>query len=78
MSATQIQEKLQKVIDRGDSRLLRMLYAVAKEYSEENYTLPGKPMTERVLKNRIQASKKRIASGRFTTHEDLQKEIKTW
>ena len=47
---TQIQEKLHAVVDNGDSRLLKMLYAVAKEYTEENYTLPGKPMTEKDLK----------------------------
>jgi hypothetical protein len=78
MSTTRIQEKLRAVVDDGDSRLLKMLYAVAKEYTEENYTLPGKPMTERVLKTRIRSAQERIKSGRFTTQANLEKEMKTW
>lgn len=78
MSSTQIQEKLHAVVDTGDSRLLKMLYAVAKEYAEENYTLPGKPMTERELKTRIQSARQKIKSGRYTTQTNLEKEIKEW
>lgn len=78
MSTSQIQEKLKEVIKSGDSRLLKMLYAVAKEYSGENYTLPGKPMTEKILKTRIQAAKQRITSGQFTSQQDLEKEMKVW
>jgi hypothetical protein len=78
MSTNQIQEKLHKVVDSGDSRLLKMLYAVAKEYTDENYTLPGRPMTEKVMKMRVLSARQRIQSGRFTTQADLEKEIKGW
>ncbi len=78
MSTTQIQEKLRRVVDDGDSRLLKLLYAVAKEYTEENYTLAGKPMSEKALKSRINSARERIISGRHTTQADLEKEIKLW
>lgn len=78
MSTIHIQEKLHAVVNNGDSRLLKMLYAVAKEYTEENFTLPGKPMTEKVLKARIHSARERIKSGRYTTQADLEKEMKEW
>lgn len=78
MSTTQIQEKLHQVVDTGDSRLLKMLYAVAKEYTDENYVLPGKPMTEKMMKTRVLSARQRIQSGRFTTQADLEKEMKGW
>ena len=78
MSTIHIQEKLHAVVNNCDSRLLKMLYAVAKEYTEENFTLPGKPMTEKVLKERIHSARERINSGRYTTQADLEKEMKEW
>lgn len=55
-----------------------MLYAVVKEYTKEDSTLPGEPMSNETLKNRIRAAKSRIRSGQFTTQEDLEKEMKEW
>jgi hypothetical protein len=78
METKNIQEKLHEVINSGDSRLLKILYSVAKGYADDNYTLAGKPMTERILKNRSQAAKKRISSGQFVSHEEIEKEMKVW
>ncbi len=78
METKNIQAKLQEVIKNGDTRLLKILYSVAKGYADENYTLPGKPLTERILKNRIQAAKKRVSSGQFISHEEIEKEMKAW
>lgn len=78
MSTSQIQEKLRAVVDNGDSRLLKMLYAVAKEYTEDNFILPGNPMTEKTLRSRVLLAKERIKSGRFTTQEELENEMKEW
>jgi hypothetical protein len=77
MSTAQIQQKLQTVIRQGDTRLLKMLYAIAKEYNDEDLTKPGKPMTVRGLRERISASK-RIKAGNFTTQETLEKEVNKW
>jgi len=78
MSTITIKKRLHDVVDNADSLLLKMLYAVAKEYAAENYTLPGKPMTEKTLKLRIHSASERIKSGRFTTQADLEKEMKGW
>lgn len=78
MGAAQIKEELYHFIESGDPKLIKMLYAVAKEYTEEDYTLPGKPMSKTTLKKRIRAAKSRIKSGQFTTQEDLEKEMKEW
>lgn len=78
MSTSVIQKKLQNVIENGDTRLLKMLYAVAKEYNEENLTLPGKAMSIKTLKTRVNAAKRRIQSGQFTTQANLDKEMKSW
>jgi hypothetical protein len=78
MSTTQIQKKLQVVIETGDSRLLKMLYAMAKEYNEENFTLPGKPMSVKALRTRVNSARQRIQSGQFTTQAELDKEMKSW
>jgi hypothetical protein len=49
-----------------------------KNIPEEDYTLPGESMSKETLKKRIRAAKSRIEAGQFTTHEDLEKEMKEW
>ena len=78
MGTVQIKEELYHYIEEADARLLNMLYAVAKEYTQEDYTLAGEPMSEDVLKKRVRAAKSRIKAGHFTTQEDLEKEMKEW
>lgn len=78
MGAPKIKEELYQLIEEGDSRLLKMLYAVAKEYSNEDFTLPGEPMDEEELKRRVRSAKSRIDAGHFTTQEDLEKEMEEW
>ncbi len=78
MGAAQIKQELHHFIEDADTRLLKMLYALAKEYTSEDYNLPGEPMSKETLKRRIQASKSRINAGQFTTQEDLEKEMKEW
>lgn len=78
MGALKIKEELIHLIEEGDNRLLKMLYAVAKEYNRMDFTLPGDPMSEDELKERVFSAKKRIESGQFTTQEQLEKEMKEW
>jgi hypothetical protein len=78
MGVVQIREELYHYIKEADARLLKMLYAVAKEYTREDYTLPGEPMSKETLKKRIHAAKSRIKDGQFTTQEDLEKEMEEW
>lgn len=78
MSATQIREELKDYIKSGDTRLLKILYSVAKEYTSEDYTSPGGPMKVSTLKNRVRQAKERIKAGDFTTQNRLEKEIEKW
>lgn len=41
MGTSQIPEELHQFIDQGGNRLLKILYTIAKEYNQEDYTLPG-------------------------------------
>jgi hypothetical protein len=38
MEVTGIRKELQEYIDKGDEKLLRMLYALAKEYNDDDNT----------------------------------------
>lgn len=78
MGSAQIKQELQSYINKGDSRLLKILYTVAKEYSEDDFTQLGKPMSADTLKSRIRAAKTRIKAGQHTTQEDLEKEMELW
>lgn len=78
MKALQIKEELYQFIEGGDQRLINMLYAVAKEYNGEDYASPGEAMKKETLKTRVKAAKARIEAGQYTTHEDLEKEMKEW
>ena len=46
--------------------------------TSEDYTLPGKPMSMGEFNNRINDAKARVASGKYTTQEDLEKEMEKW
>lgn len=78
MGAAQIREELQVYIKKGDTRLLKILYAIAKGHNDEDYTLPGDAMSVETLKGRIRSAKTRIKSGQYTTREDLEKEVEKW
>ncbi len=78
MGETQIKDELYQFIAEADARLLKMLLAVAKEYTQEDFTLPGEPFSKEVLKKRIYNAKSRIKDGHFTTQEDLEKEMGEW
>lgn len=79
MDTAQIRQELHRYIDLGDERFLRIVHALATNYkSEEDYTLPGKPMSVEIYKTRINNARERVKSGYFTTQEDLEKEMEQW
>ncbi|MDH5381243.1 MAG: hypothetical protein OEW75_10350 [Cyclobacteriaceae bacterium] len=78
MKVVQIKEELYNYIESADTRLLKMLLAVAQTYIREDYTLPGPPMDRDTLRSRIKAAKARIEEGKFTTQEDLESEMEKW
>jgi putative addiction module component (TIGR02574 family) len=72
MGATQIKEELFNFIEAGDPKLIKMLHAVAKEYSSEEYDLNEPQLTE--LDKRIQ----KYEAGRmvFSSWDDVKARIK--
>lgn len=78
MSTAELKEELHQYIDQGDKKFLHMMQALAKAYLEEDYTLPGNPMSVEEYKGRIRQAKANIAAGNFTTQEDLEKEMEQW
>ncbi|MEQ9286099.1 MAG: hypothetical protein RIG77_04275 [Cyclobacteriaceae bacterium] len=78
MGTVQLKKELHQYIDRGDTKLLHMMQAMAKAYFEEDYTLPGKPMSVQTYKGRIKEARFNIETGNFTTQEDLEKEMEQW
>jgi len=78
MGTAQLKEELHQYVERGDKRLLHMMQAIAKAYFEEDYTLPGDPMSVEEYKERIREAKSNVAAGHFTTQEDIEKEMEQW
>ncbi len=78
MGTAQLREELHEYVKQGDKKLLHMMQAMAKAYFEEDYTLPGKPMSVQTIKDRVKEAKSNIESGNFTTQEDLEKEMEQW
>lgn len=78
MGTIQLKKELHRYIDRGDTKLLHMMQAMAKAYFEEDYALPGKPMSVQTYKGRVKEARLNIETGNFTTQEDLEKEMEQW
>jgi len=72
MEATQIREELHHFIDSGDSKLIKLLYAVAKEYTNDE-----KISLEQYNKE-LDEAEAEIDSGEFLTQEEAVKEIRSW
>ena len=77
MGTLQLREELHRYIDQADDRILRLVKGMFQA-DVDDYTLPGEPMSEATLKQRVKAAKSRISSGQFTSQEDLEKEMKEW
>jgi hypothetical protein len=79
MNTTKIRQELHQFIDSGDERFLRIVHALATNYkSEEDYTLSGAPMEEKIYKSRIRSARERVNAGYYTTQDDLEKEMDQW
>lgn len=81
MTTIALRKEVQQYISHADERFLKMVYALSKEYENTlivGYTAKGKPITNIELKERVKAASKRVKSGNFIPHEELEKEVKNW
>jgi len=73
MSTAQIREKLHQLINKADERFIKMVYALAKEYQEDDFELSNehqKILDERLAlhkNNPDSASDWNDAKGRIAT-----------
>ncbi len=73
--------EVQQYVDQADERFLRMVYAMSKEYENNlavGFTVNGEPLIKAEIKERVKAASKRVKSGDFIAHEELEKEEQKW
>lgn len=81
MGTSEIRKEIHEYIDHADERFLKLVYVMSKEYENTlivGYTANGKPISKIDLKNRVKAASKRVRSGDFISHEDIEKEVQNW
>ncbi|MDQ6761702.1 MAG: hypothetical protein M3015_03620 [Bacteroidota bacterium] len=75
MEATTIREHLHEYVEKGDEKLLRLMYALAKEYDEDD--LYEYDFTEEEIEDFDERSKKRSSGESKTYGWQQAKEIIT-
>ena len=81
MTAITFRKEVQQHIPHADDRFLKMVHAKSREYENTlvvGYTAQGKPITKVELKALVKAASKRVKSGDYISHEELEKEVENW
>lgn len=83
MNVEALKKELHSYIEKADNRFLRMMYALAKNYQDEEtivegYEADGTPITKKAIVNEAREASKQVKSGNYTSQEDLEKEVKNW
>ncbi|MEM7551078.1 MAG: hypothetical protein AAF363_15450 [Bacteroidota bacterium] len=72
MGAAQIRKELHNFIDNGDTKLIKLLYAVAKEYTDDER------ISLEQYNKELDEAEAEIDRGEFLTHEEAVKEVRSW
>jgi hypothetical protein len=81
MRASVLRKEVQQCVDHADERFLRMVYAMSNEYENSlvvGQSTNGEPLTKAEIKERVKAASKRVKSGDYIAHEELENEVKKW
>lgn len=82
MTAVSLKKNLYKEIGNiEDAGFLRIVYAMVKEYRQEaviGYSISGEPMTSKKLEQKVLAASKRVKSGKYISHKEIEKEVANW
>lgn len=81
MASTGLRKEVQQYIRHADERFLKMVHAMSREYENTlvvGYTAQGKPISKADLTKRVKTASKRVKSGDFIPHEELEKEMENW
>lgn len=68
----------QKVLSISKESILEKIKKIIESEMIVAYTVEGKPLTEQQYNKRLKKAEEQIAKGKFTTQEDLEKEIEKW
>ncbi|HLN72391.1 MAG TPA: hypothetical protein VK205_03800 [Prolixibacteraceae bacterium] len=75
MRASVLRKEVLQYVDHADERFLRMVYAMSKEYENSlvvGQSANGEPLTKAEIKKRVKAASKRVKSGDFIAHEEVE------
>ena len=83
MSDTQVRQQLHKFIDLADERMIRAMYAMLKNYLQEDegivaFTVDGKPLTKQDVLASITDAISEVENGKGLSTEDIRKAKENW
>ncbi len=82
MTTAAIRNNLHKLIDVvNDNTILKAVQTILEKEATNNiigYSIDGKPITQELLDEELEASEQDFKNGNFLTHSQLKKEIKNW
>ena len=81
MSTAEIREEIRDYVDKADSRLLGMIYAMLKADEQNDlvgYTAKGDLLTKEEMIARAKKADQDIKDGRVKSLDELKKDIKNW
>ena len=77
MSISEIRTELQALIDSDDEKLLRMFYAMAREYKSHS-EIPYPSLSEEEFVQELKEAEREIEFGEYDDIEDFEKETDKW
>lgn len=77
MGISEIKTELRALIDSDDEKLLRMFYALAREYKSHS-PLPYPSLSEDDLTQELKEAEQEIKRGEYDDIEDFEKRADKW
>ena len=71
-------EVIQKIMNVSTGSLLEKIDKLLEEEMIVGYTAKGEPLTKKDYNLWLEKAEQQIASGDYTTQEDLKREAKNW
>lgn len=69
---------MQKIMTVSTVSLLEKINKILENEMVVAYTADGKPLTKALYNERLRKTEQQLASGAYTTQEDLEKESEEW
>ncbi len=83
MNTAALKKELHSYIEKADNRFLKMVYALAKSYEDEEaivvgYEVDGTSITKEALIKEAREASAQVKAGNYITQEDLEKKVENW